>query len=122
MLASTVFMPPGSMVLELLPFKWEWHKLSMMYFNLTQSIGDIHHFGWRPTDVKYAVYKNDSSRFRYKDWFPGECHARECLSVQGSADVVVDLDAVTALLRSKVPGMLAGRAISDLAEPWPEAV
>lgn len=35
-LASTVFMTPGAMVLELLPFKWEWHKISMMYYNMTQ--------------------------------------------------------------------------------------
>ena len=24
------------MVLELLPFKWEWHNISMLYYNLTQ--------------------------------------------------------------------------------------
>ncbi len=45
------------MVLELLPFKWEWHKLSMLYYNMTQSIGDLHHFAWRPTDVRFAKYK-----------------------------------------------------------------
>ena len=24
------------MLLEILPFKWEWHKISMLYFNMTQ--------------------------------------------------------------------------------------
>lgn len=32
-----VFLPPGAMVLELLPYKWEWAKLSMLYYNITQA-------------------------------------------------------------------------------------
>lgn len=36
LMANTVFMTPGSMVLELLPFKWEWHNLSRLYYNMTQ--------------------------------------------------------------------------------------
>eukprot|EP00955_Chlamydomonas_euryale_P105543 365646-Chlamydomonas_euryale.AAC.6 len=40
MLANTVFLPPGAMVVELLPFKWEWHLLSMLYYNMTQVWGE----------------------------------------------------------------------------------
>lgn len=120
-LASSVFLPPGAMVLELLPFKWEWHKISMMYYNMTQSIGDIHHFAWRPTNVEAAVYRESYAR-RYKDWFPGECHAKECLQVQAKADVIVDVEAVQAILRAKLPDVLSGKSIEELAEPWPEAV
>lgn len=30
--------------------------------------------------VDAAVYKEPYGR-RYKDWYPGECHAKECLTV-----------------------------------------
>ena len=49
---------------------------------MPQSMGDLHHWAWRPTDVSAAVYKESYAK-RYKDWFPGECHAKECLQVGG---------------------------------------
>lgn len=48
---------PGSMVFELLPYKWEWANLSMLYYNITQSVGDIHHFAWRPQHYKWAKFR-----------------------------------------------------------------
>eukprot|EP00195_Chlamydomonas_chlamydogama_P014265 CAMPEP_0202909952 /NCGR_PEP_ID=MMETSP1392-20130828/50712_1 /ASSEMBLY_ACC=CAM_ASM_000868 /TAXON_ID=225041 /ORGANISM="Chlamydomonas chlamydogama, Strain SAG 11-48b" /LENGTH=481 /DNA_ID=CAMNT_0049599885 /DNA_START=251 /DNA_END=1696 /DNA_ORIENTATION=+ len=120
-MAASVFMPPGSMLLDLLPYKWEWHNLSMLYFNITQSIGDVHHFAWRPTDHKFCVYKEQQDK-RYKDWFPSECHARECLSVFAKADLLVDLEAVRSILLDKLPKVLAGHSVQSLREPWPEAV
>ncbi len=56
-LASSMLLPPGAMVLELLPYKWEWSNLSMLHYNITQSVGDIHHFAWRPTHHKWAKFK-----------------------------------------------------------------
>jgi hypothetical protein len=47
-LANAVFLPPGAVVMELLPYKWEWQQISRLYFNTTQSTGYIHHFAWRP--------------------------------------------------------------------------
>lgn len=44
------------------------------------------------------------------------------MQVQANAGIIVDLEAVQALLRAKVPGVLAGKSIQELAEPWPEAV
>ena len=122
--ASSIFMAPGSMLLELLPFKWEWHNLSMLYFNMTRSLEDIHHFGWRPSTVEAARYKDRgiAQAVRYKDWLPGECHAKECLSLQATADLVVDLEAVEEILRGKIPGVLKGRSVVEMAEAWPPAV
>lgn len=47
-LANAVFLPPGAVVMELLPYKWEWQQISRLYYNTTQSMGYIHHFAWRP--------------------------------------------------------------------------
>eukprot|EP00955_Chlamydomonas_euryale_P105541 365646-Chlamydomonas_euryale.AAC.4 len=59
---------------------------------------------------------------RYKDWYPEECHARECLQPQGSADLVVDVAAVVAMLDAKLPRVRAGESVEALKEPWPVAV
>ena len=42
--------------------------------------------------------------------------------IQGTAGIIVDLAAVKSILEAKLPGVLAGKAVSELAEPWPEAV
>ena len=42
--------------------------------------------------------------------------------VQGTAEIIVDLMAVRAILDAKLPGVLAGKPVWELAEPWPEAV
>ncbi|KAG1664777.1 hypothetical protein FOA52_013629 [Chlamydomonas sp. UWO 241] len=123
LMANTIFLTPGAMVLEILPYKWEWHRLSMLYYNLTQSIGDVHHFAWRAMDVSAAVYHRKEGAIaepiRYKDWKSDECHARECLDPQGSADVIVDLPAIEAILQAKLPGVFAGKSVEELAELWP---
>lgn len=37
----------GAVVMELLPYNWEWNGISRTYANLTASRGDIHHMAWR---------------------------------------------------------------------------
>uniref|UniRef100_A0A7S0RGP0 Glycosyltransferase n=1 Tax=Chlamydomonas leiostraca TaxID=1034604 RepID=A0A7S0RGP0_9CHLO len=117
-MAASLFMPPGSAVLELLPFKWEWAKVSMLYYNITQSIGDIHHFAWRANHYKWADFKNSSDR-KYHTWTSEECHARECLLVHAKASMIVDLAAVKQMLLSKLPRILTGAPVEELREPWP---
>lgn len=60
LLANAIFLAPGSLVLELLPYKWEWKGISQLYYNLTRSTGSIHHVAWRPTDPKWCAYKEPS--------------------------------------------------------------
>ena len=47
LLANAAFLPPGALVLELLPYNWEWRGLSEVYRNLTRSVGSLHHFAWK---------------------------------------------------------------------------
>ncbi len=68
------------MVLELLPYKWEWANLSMLYYNMTQSIGDIHHFAWRPTHYKYAKFKVRSRAMHAPIQTPPSVHPKSVLS------------------------------------------
>jgi capsular polysaccharide biosynthesis protein len=47
LLANALFLPPGAVVLELLPYNWEWRGISEIYMNLTRSVGSVHHFAWK---------------------------------------------------------------------------
>ncbi|GFH30421.1 uncharacterized protein HaLaN_29277 [Haematococcus lacustris] len=121
LMANSMFMRPGTMVLELLPYKWEWAGLSQLYHNITQSVGDIHHFAWRPQHYKFAIFAN-ASDYKYHTWTPEECHAKECLSVMARQSLLVDVPAVEAMLRRKLSAVLQGDSVASLREPWPKAV
>jgi len=62
-------------VLELLPYNWEWKRISEMYYNMTRSLGDIHHFAWRATSPQWAVY-NPPEDAKYSHWTIEECSSK----------------------------------------------
>ena len=65
----------GAMVIELLPYNWEWKGVSRIYKNITKSMGDIHHFAWRAKHPKWAVYPSEHEA-RYAEWTAEECASR----------------------------------------------
>ncbi|KAK9837380.1 hypothetical protein WJX84_006958, partial [Apatococcus fuscideae] len=78
MMASSIFLPPGAAVLELLPFNWNWKDFSRIYLNATRSLGDIHHFAWLARSAKFVRYRSENES-RYAHWTAAECSSRECL-------------------------------------------
>ena len=70
--------PAGALVLELLPYNWEWKRISEMYYNMTRSLGDIHHFAWRATSPQWAVY-NPPEDAKYSHWTIEECSSKSVL-------------------------------------------
>lgn len=120
LLASAVLLPPGAAVLELLPYKWQWRDVSSLYRNMTASTGQLHHWAWRPLDAKWCRYK-EAAHARYAGWTTQECSGRECLLVHAQAGLEADLSALRQLLQRKLPGLLAGQSVAELAEPWPAA-
>ena len=65
----------GAVVLELLPYNWEWRGISEVYVNITRSVGDIHHYAWRAEESRWAVYA-DADEARYAEWTAEECSSR----------------------------------------------
>lgn len=62
----------GAVVLELLPYNWEWRGVSTIYRNITASLGDVHHFAWRAQSAKHTAYENPDDA-RYGEWTHEEC-------------------------------------------------
>ena len=67
--------PPGAVVLELLPYNWDWKGISEIYVNLTRSLGDVHHLAWRARHPRWALYAQPDEQ-RYADWTAEECSSR----------------------------------------------
>lgn len=67
--------PAGAVVLELLAYNWEWKGISEVYVNITQSVGDIHHFAWRAKHPRFSDYL-DADEARYAYWTAEECSSR----------------------------------------------
>lgn len=65
----------GAVVLELLPYNWDWKGISEIYVNLTRSLGDVHHLAWRARHPRWAQYNNIDEQ-RYADWTAEECSSR----------------------------------------------
>lgn len=63
----------------------------------------------------------EAAHARYAGWTTQECSGRECLLVHAQAGLEVDLSALRQLLQRKLPGLLAGQSVAELAEPWPAA-
>lgn len=121
LLGTAALMAPGTAVFELLPYKWEWLGISQLYRNMTQTAGSVHHFAWRPQDHNLALYDH-ANYTRYHTWTPEECSARECLMVHARAGLRAEIQELDALLSAKLPGVLAGQPVDQLAAPWPKAV
>lgn len=127
-LASAIFLPPGAAVYELLPFNWEWRHISQLYRNMTASVGDVHHFAWRPREPRWATYLSPDDA-RYSSWTAEECTARGCMTAHVRAGLRVDVETVRADVTELLRGMTArddGCAdaacrVQRMRRLWPEA-
>ncbi|EFN55147.1 hypothetical protein CHLNCDRAFT_134237 [Chlorella variabilis] len=121
LLANAMFLPPGAVVLELLPYNWEWRGISEIYVNLTRSVGAVHHFAWKANSSEWVMYL-EAEDAKYSHWNAEECSSRYCLEAHARAGMVVDTEAIKALLLDLLPRTLKGASVAELAlrYPWPK--
>eukprot|EP00884_Botryococcus_braunii_P000707 jgi/Botrbrau1/10637/Bobra.154_1s0026.1 len=118
LLANTMFLPPGAVVLELLPYNWEWQDISRIYVNISRSLGDIHHLGWRASSSKFVRYASPEDAL-YAGWDPSECHSPFCLEVHARAGMLADTATLSEMLLDILPGVFTGETPEALRLPWP---
>ena len=107
--------------MELLAFNWDWRGTSDIYYNATQSMGDIHHFAWRATSSRWAVYDGQHMD-KYADWKIEECTAsRQCLEVHARAGMVVDVSSMHEVLMDTLPAVhFRNATVQQLRRPFPK--
>jgi protein O-GlcNAc transferase len=82
-------------------------------------MGDIHHYAWRARGLNETVYLNPADLRKFGNWTVGECWTEECVEAHTNVDVIVDLQAVRALLDSRLPLVFQGKSVQDASLPWP---
>jgi hypothetical protein len=144
LLANAVFLPPGSAVVEILPYNWNSGGLSEIYKNLTASRSienknstgkeSIVHVAWRAPSGNWMRYESEEDS-RYVSWTPVECSSEHCIDAHARAGVEVNIeefreiiDDVLEVLITNNHGGGFGKEFSSLKKkieeryPWPRRV
>jgi hypothetical protein len=88
LLATAMLLPQGAAVYEFVPFNWEWNRMSELYKNLTDSVGTLHHFAWRPHESWWAEYESVADS-KFSPWSAAECQSK-CASHSATAARALD--------------------------------
>jgi hypothetical protein len=121
-LANSIFLPPGSAVVELIQRNWVWHNLDESFLVQTTAMGDVHHFAWRShrhnSETRY-LDPADAKRFGTEDWDGLKCDTEECVEAHTNVDVIVNIEELRSLMGNRLPYVYEGRGVEELRLPWP---
>jgi len=84
LLANAVFLPRGSVIVELLPCNWEVDGVSDAFFHLIRTVGVVSHLAWRAPSTDFMSYALPEDK-RYSTWTPEECSSETCLDAHARA-------------------------------------
>lgn len=120
-LANTIFLPPGSAVMELIQRNWIWHNLDESFLVQTQALGDVHHYAFRCQKINETRYLNSADQLKFggEEWSGSHCDTGECVEAHTDVDVLVDIGALRALLADRLPLVFSGASVNDAQLPWP---
>ena len=94
-LAATALLPPGTALLELLPFAWAWGGLDATFAAMATALGDVHFAAWRAEGGDAAAWADGRDAARFGGWGAGECTTEGCVEAVTRSDFgVVDAKGV----------------------------
>lgn len=118
-LANSIFLPPGAIVVELLPFNWNSGAgISDIYRNATWSCADVHHVAWRARHPRWVQY-NSTDDERYSSWTAEECQVQACIDVHSRARMIVDVETVVELVGDTIAAVKGMGLKPFKLRPWP---
>lgn len=90
LLSNSIFLPPDSVVIELLPYNYDGFNSFNLFSQITASLGDVTHLVWAANTSEYNVYLPEDAR--YASWYRGECYSDDCLEVHALSSLRVDIN------------------------------
>lgn len=118
-LANSVFLPPGAIVVELLPFNWNSNSgIGDIYRNATWSSADVRHVAWRARHPRWVQY-NSTDDERYSSWTAAECEVQACLDAHSRAKMIVDVESVVELVGESIAAVKGMGLMPSKLRPWP---
>lgn len=95
---------------------------SSIHFNLTQTVGDVHHFNWRATKPSHVRYAAERDAERFLNWKASECITGDCIHAHSKAEIIVDIEDFLHLFDSRLPFLSNGSTIQEARLPFPTAL
>jgi len=115
LLGCSMFMQKESIVVELMPFRYDGLNTFSLYRQLTRSLGDVHHLTLSNNDTKSVVFQSDEDE-KYSRWLPGECYAEDCLDAHEVAGLNVSIPDLRGLLDTIGTWDVSKRSMDLLAQ------
>lgn len=123
LLANAVFLPRGSVIVELLPCNWEVDGVSDAFFHLIRTVGVVSHLAWRAPSTDFMSYALPEDK-RYSTWTPEECSSETCLDAHARAALRVDTNALGDLVKTAATILKLEEAPDAVQRqhPWPRGI
>ena len=107
LLGMAALLPPGSIVVELLPHRYDGFSSFDLFHTMSGWLGDVSHLtlAANSTDVTYT---SEDDKQRYEPWTGGECYGDDCLEAMQFSGMRVDVPSFVRMLGDIVAADNAG--------------
>ena len=58
---------------------------------------------------------------RFASWTTAQCRIQDCVEAHTNVDIIVDVKQLRAMLDTRLPRVLAGASVPELASVWPSS-
>jgi hypothetical protein len=97
LMGCAVLLSPGSIVVELMPYRYDGFDTFGLYSKIMGWLGDVRHLTLAMNTTESIVYLSDEDA-KYDSWLPGECYGFDCMEAHELAGLKVPLDVLNGLL------------------------
>ena len=99
LLGCVALLPPGSTVVEIMPYRYDGFDTFDLFRQITTWLGDVRHLTLAMNSTKSVVYLSDEDK-KYDAWLPGECYGDDCTEAMEFSGVLLDMSAFNQLLET----------------------
>ena len=107
LLGCAALLPPGSTVVEIMPYRYDGFDTFDLFRQITTWLGDVRHLTLAMNSTESVVYLSDEDE-KYNAWLPGECYGDDCIEAMEFSGVHLDMDAFNQLIDTIIEGDVSG--------------
>lgn len=107
LLGCAALLPPGSTVVEIMPYRYDGFDTFDLFRRITTWLGDVRHLTLAMNSTASVDYLSDEDE-KYDAWLPGECYGDDCMEAMEFSGVLVDIYAFNELLDTIVDKGVSG--------------
>ena len=98
LLGLAALLPPGALVVELLPHRYDGIDTFDLFHTMSTWLGDVRHVTLAMNSTDSVEYLQEEDRGRYDEWTGGECYGDDCREAMEFSGLVVDTRGLDRLL------------------------